>query len=136
MSYICFTGSLPLPSASHRYRYHIEALLRPVSSLKPSTPSLELFGAVAAMIFLDLPNEVMGIIIAFLNAPTNPYDYTGNYKASTVCLCKTETAHDHVPENYPMWPEWKRDSLAIGGVCKRFRALVFDQFWLRKAEMD
>lgn len=51
---------------------------------------------------LDLPCEILAIIINFLNAPKDPYDYVSRYQASTVCLCKTDKIRKNDPENYPM----------------------------------
>ncbi|KAJ9094557.1 hypothetical protein QFC20_006872 [Naganishia adeliensis] len=91
------------------------------------------------MDLLAFPNEILNIIVDFLNGPDNPDDLS-KYEVSTACFCKQlyrlDSRYSRNPEAYPIWPEWKRDSFALSSVCKRMRSLIFDQRWLRKTVLD
>lgn len=91
------------------------------------------------MDLLAFPNEILNIIVDFLNGPDNPDDLS-KYEVSTACFCKQlyrlDSTYSRNPEAYPIWPEWKRDSSALSSVCKRMRSLIFDQRWLRKTVLD
>lgn len=76
------------------------------------------------------------MILDILNGPDNAFHLDSKLPVSTACLCKLDKIYAKDPEVFPIWPEWKRDSLALSSVCKGLRALVFDAFWLRKAVMD
>lgn len=85
---------------------------------------------------LALPTEILDIIIDLLNAPSDPHQYDSKLPVSTACLCKLDKIYAKSPEVYPIWPEWKRDSLALSSVCKGLRSMIFDRFWLKKAVMS
>ena len=87
------------------------------------------------MDLLAFPNQVLDIIIDFLNVPEDPI-YDIQQSVSTLCLCKTAKGKDYSATRYPLWAGAKRDFLAIGGVCSRLRALAFDEVWLKKLEMN
>jgi hypothetical protein len=87
------------------------------------------------MDLLAFPNEILDIIIDFLNVPENPL-YDIQHAASTICLCKTAKGKDYSATRYPLWAGAKRDFLPIGGVCSRLRALAFDEVWLKRLEMN
>jgi hypothetical protein len=88
------------------------------------------------MCLLALPNEVLDIIIDLLNAPNDTFQYDSKLPVSTACLCKLDKIYAKAPEAYPIWPDWKRDSLALSSVCKAMRSMIFDRFWLKEAAMD
>jgi hypothetical protein len=88
------------------------------------------------MSFLALPNEVLDIITGYLNAPQDPSEYQRRRFTSTACLCKVDKIYAKDNEMFPMWSEWKRDSVALSMVCKRLRKAVFDRFWLQTATID
>ncbi|KAJ9113205.1 hypothetical protein QFC22_006044 [Naganishia vaughanmartiniae] len=88
------------------------------------------------MTFLSLPDEVLDIIVGFLNAPKDAFMYQQILPSSTACLCKMEKIYAQDNAVFTMWPEWRRDSLAFSAVCKRLRKVVFDRFWLQSATME
>jgi hypothetical protein len=88
------------------------------------------------MTLLSLPAEVLDMVTSYLNAPERPIMYSYQLPASTTCLCDIDKLIAQDNDVYPVWHCWKRDSLALGSVCKDLRRSVFDRFWLERVVVD
>ncbi|KAJ9113199.1 hypothetical protein QFC22_006038 [Naganishia vaughanmartiniae] len=88
------------------------------------------------MNLLSLPAETLDMVMDYLNAPEMPIMYSHQRPVSTACLCNVDKIIAQDNTAYPVWQGWKRDSLALGSVCKELRRSVFNRFWLEKAVVD